>query len=84
VQTARIPMILFGRSFYLISQSVWKPYETLMIGRIVIKYNLYWSTYWQVFVRLCLVWNGKTLRRFLLSTLLQYTALRRLKQNRIF
>jgi hypothetical protein len=39
VQSARNPTIRLGRSFYLISQSVWNPNETIMIGGIVIKCN---------------------------------------------
>ena len=39
MQTARNPTIRLGRSFYLISLSVWNPNETVLIGRIVIKSN---------------------------------------------
>jgi hypothetical protein len=39
VQTARNTTIRSGQSFDLISQSVWNPNETIMIGRIVIKSN---------------------------------------------
>jgi len=39
MQTARNPTIRLGRSFYLISQSVWNRNETVVIGRIVIKCN---------------------------------------------
>ena len=39
MQTARNNTIPLGRSFYLISQSVWNTYEATMIGRIVIKCN---------------------------------------------
>jgi hypothetical protein len=50
VQIARIPKMRLGRSFYIIFQSVWKRNEIIVIGRIVIKCNLYYSWYWQVFV----------------------------------
>jgi len=39
VQTAINPTIRLGRSFYLISQSVCNPNETVVIGTIVIKCN---------------------------------------------
>jgi hypothetical protein len=41
MQTSRNPTIRLGQSFYLISQSVWNRNETVVIGRIVIKCNLY-------------------------------------------
>jgi hypothetical protein len=39
VQTSRNRTIQLVRSFYLISQSVWDRNETVVIGRIVIKFN---------------------------------------------
>jgi len=36
---------------FLISQSVWNPYETIVIGRIVIKCKLYYISCSQVFFR---------------------------------
>jgi hypothetical protein len=50
LQTARNIAIGLGRLFYLISQSVWNPNETVVIGRIVIKRNLCYSSYWQLSV----------------------------------
>jgi hypothetical protein len=39
-QTARNTAIRLGRLFYLNSQSVWNPYATILIGRIMIKCNM--------------------------------------------
>jgi len=50
VHTARNPTIRLDGPFYLNSESVWCYYKTIMVGRFVFKYNLYCSSYWQVFV----------------------------------